>query len=227
MKKDIDARFAEEALLSSLLYKPDKLINVIDEINPNIFSVREFGEIYKCIIELYKDDIIPDEVTVISKSQSLGFDIVPELIKKLCNGRALVTKKQLKQYCNIIKTSAFKRKTIDLCSDFLEKAKDISSPEQIVSDFSDLVVDLSDKLQQQSNLDRINIDTNSMVENILHKIQNPDEMNGLPFGFPTIDKATDGACPGEIITLAGMNGGCKTYYALSIMKNMAKYLLKK
>ena len=33
VKKDIDAKMAEEMLLGSLLYKPDKIIHIIDEIN--------------------------------------------------------------------------------------------------------------------------------------------------------------------------------------------------
>ena len=56
VKKDIDAKMAEEMLLGSLLYKPDKLIEVIDELNPANFSVPAFGQIYNCIVELYKDD---------------------------------------------------------------------------------------------------------------------------------------------------------------------------
>ena len=55
-------------------------------------------------------------------------------------------------------------------------------------------------------------------------MQNSNQINGLPFGFLTIDMATDGACPGEIITIAGMNGGCKTQFALTSMLNMARYL---
>ena len=54
VKKDIDAKMAEEMLLGSLLYKPDKLIEVIDELNPANFSVPAFGQIYNCIVELYK-----------------------------------------------------------------------------------------------------------------------------------------------------------------------------
>ena len=75
VKKDIDAKMAEEMLLGSLLYKPDKIIHIIDEINPANFSVPTFGQIYNCILELYKDDVEPDDVMVINKAISLGYDI--------------------------------------------------------------------------------------------------------------------------------------------------------
>lgn len=225
VKKDIDAKMAEEMLLGSLLYKPDKIIEVIDEINPANFSVPAFGQIYNCIVELYKDDIEPDDVMVINKACSLGYDIEPELVKKLANSRTFVTKKQVKQYSQIIKTSAFKRKTINLYENFLEKAKDMSSPEGILNELSDLTLDLSDRLKATNNLTKIHIDTKEITQSLLDKLQNPNQVNGLPFGQPTIDLATDGACPGEIITLAGMNGGGKTQFALSSMRNMAFYLL--
>lgn len=223
-KKDIDTRLAEESLLGSILYKPDKIIEVIDEINPNIFSIKEFGNIYNCIVELYKSDIIPDVVTVDKMAQSLGYDIAPELIKKLCNGKTFVAKRQMKEYCEIIKRDAIRRRTIDVCTDYLEKAKDITDPEKILNDFSSITLSLSESIKSKNNLSQIHIDTNSVVEGLLHKMQNPDEMQGLPFGYESIDKATDGACEGEVITIAGMNGGCKTYFSLSVMKNMAKYL---
>lgn len=224
IKKDIDAKMAEEMLLGSLLYKPDKIIEVIDEINPANFSVPAFGQIYNCILELYKDDVEPDEVMVINKACALGYDIEPELVKKLSNSRTFVTKKQVRQYCQIIKTSAFKRKTINLYENFLEKAKDMASPEGILNELSNLTLDLSDRLKASSNLAKINIDTRELTQSILEKLQNPNQVNGLPFGFPSIDLATDGACPGEVITIAGMNGGCKTQFALTTMRNMAHYL---
>lgn len=224
IKKDIDAKMAEEMLLGSLLYKPDKLVEVIDEINPANFSVPQFGQIYNCIVELYKDDIEPDDVMVMNKACALGYDIEPELVKKLANSRTFVTKKQVKQYSRIIKTSAFKRRTINLYENFLEQAKDMSSPENILSELSNLTLDLSDRLKSNNNLSKINIDTKELTKNLVDKIQNPQQVNGLPFGFPSIDIATDGICPGELITIAGLNGSGKTQFSLTVMRNIAHYL---
>ena len=223
-KKDIDAKMAEEMLLGSLLYKPDKLIEVIDELNPANFSVPAFGQIYNCIVELYKDDVEPDDVMVINKACALGYDIEPELVRKLANSRTFVTKKQVKQYSQIIRTSAFKRKTLNLYEGFLEKAKDMATPEMILGELSDLTLELSDRLQATTKLAVINIDTKAVTQSILEKMMNPNQITGIPFGYPTIDAGLDGACPGEVITLAGMNGGCKTQFALSIMFNMAMWL---
>lgn len=224
-KKDIDAKMAEEMLLGSLLYKPDKLIEVIDELNPANFSVPAFGQIYNCIVELYKDDVEPDDVMVMNKACALGYDIEPELVRKLANSRTFVTKKQVKQYSQIIRTSAFKRKTLNLYEGFLEKAKDMATPEMILGELSDLTLELSDRLKSANNLTQIHIDTNKLTSDLLEKLQNTNQITGLPFGFATIDMATDGICPGELITLAGLNGAGKTQFALTVMRNIAHYLL--
>ena len=61
--KDIGTQAAEQGLLASLLYKPDKIVEIIDELNPELFSVKEFSIIYKCIVDLWKEDIIPDDLS--------------------------------------------------------------------------------------------------------------------------------------------------------------------
>ena len=225
--KDIDARMAEEMLLASLLYKPDKIVEVIDEVNPSIFSVQEFGRIYKCIVELYKDNVIPDEVMVMNKACSLGYEIAPELVRKLSNSKTFVAKRQLKQYCNVIKTSAFKRKTLDLCTDFLEKQKDNNkTPEQLVNDFFTLAINLNDQMKPAHNVSTIDIDTSDLMSNLDYRYENPNVITGIPFGFPFIDKYMDGAEKGDIITIGGQNSHGKSLFAQSCMLNMALWLLK-
>ena len=225
-KNSIDAKLAEERLIGSLIYKPDKIVEVIDKINPNIFSVKEFGQIYNCIIELYKNDIQPDDVTILNKACNLGYDIAPELVKKLSNNVTFVTKAQLKNYCEIIQTSAFKKKTLDLCTDFLEQAKDVNSPEKIINDFFELAINLSDKVKASNNTSQINIDKNSVLDDLDYRYNNPDIISGVPFGFPTIDKYMDGCEKGDIITIAGHNSHGKSYFSQVCCINQAIELLK-
>lgn len=226
MKKDIDAKMAEEMLISSLIYKPDKIIEVIDEVNPDIFSVKEFGQIYRCIVDLYKDDIIPDEVTIVNKANVLGFEVTPELVKKLANGKTFVVKRQLRKYCDIIKTSAFKRKTVNLCTDFLEKAQNIGNPEIIVNDFFNLAIKLNEQAKAQTHESNISIDKESLLDSLEDRYNNPNQITGIPFGFPTIDKYIDGAQNGYIYSLCGHNGHCKSLFSQMATINMALWLIK-
>lgn len=225
--KDIGTQAAEEGLLSSILYKPDKIIEIIDELNPELFSVKEFGVIYRCIIELWKENIIPDEVTVINRAVNLGFNITPELIKKLANSNTFVAKRQLKKYCEIIKLHAFKRKTNIQLEEFLENNKNTTqSPEKFVGELLNLAIDLQDKMKAEDNLSEINIDTQNVLDKIQKRYDNYGMIFGQPSGFPTIDKYLDGFGDGEIITIGGANGSGKSMVADNIIINMAKHAIE-
>lgn len=73
--RDIGTQAAEQGLLADLFYKPDKIVEIIDELNPDLFSVKEFSIIYRCIVDLWKEDIIPDEVTVINRAANLDMHL--------------------------------------------------------------------------------------------------------------------------------------------------------
>lgn len=144
----------------------------------------------------------------------------------MTNSTTFVTTKQLKNYCNIIKTSSFKRKTIDLCCDFTEKAKEMSSPEKIIDNFSNLVIDLSEKLKANNNESQIDIDEDKLLSSIDERYNNPNIITGIPFGFPTIDKYLDGAKKGYLISTCGHNSHGKSLFAQCCAINMALWLLK-
>src|SRR5574344_1578037 len=199
--KDIGTQAAEQGLLASLLYKPDKIVEIIDELNPELFSVKEFSIIYKCIVDLWKEDIIPDEVTVINRAANLGFNLTPELVKKLANSKTFVAKRQIKKYCEIIKTSAFKRKVVSKCEDFLENAKNMGSPEKIIGDFSNLVINIQDKLKAENTLKEISVDEKALMDDLDFRFEHPDYICGLTIGYQQLDNYLDGFGPGEVITI--------------------------
>lgn len=220
--RDIGTQAAEQGLLADLFYKPDKIVEIIDELNPELFSVKEFSIIYRCIVDLWKEDIQPDEVTVINRAANLGHALTPELVKKLANSSTKCFKRNLKAYANIIKANAFKRKVVSKCEEFLENAKNVGSPEKIVGEFMNLAIDMQDKMKAENNMSDINIDTQYTLDKIQMRYDNPGMILGQPTGFSTIDKYLDGLGDGEIITIGGANGSGKSMFAANIVINMAK-----
>lgn len=220
--RDIGTQAAEQGLLADLFYKPDKVVEIIDELNPELFSVKEFSIIYRCIVDLWKEDIIPDEVTVINRAANLGHALTPELVKKLANSSTKCFKRNLKAYANIIKANSFKRKVVSKCEEFLENAKNLGAPEKIVGEFMNLAIDMQDKMKAENNMSDINIDTQYTLDKIQLRYDNPGMILGQPTGFSTIDKYLDGLGDGEIITIGGANGSGKSMFAANIVINMAK-----
>ena len=224
-KKEANVYMAEEKLLGGLIKRDKLILGVIDKLNPSLFSNKEYSLIYQAIIELYKEDISLDDVTVSNRVSSYGHNINPELMKRIYSkGYGIITDKQIQEYYNIIRTSAFKRKAIKTCSDFLEEAKDISSPEEIADKFMNVGIELSDKLSATNRTDKISVDTNSILDNIDFMLENPDHIIGIPTGFPTVDKAFGGLRKGEIWTMGGESSSGKTYVVLQMMFNIAQHL---
>jgi len=225
--KEQSVYIAEEKLLGGLMKRDCYVVEVIDKLNPDLFSMKEYSNIYKCIVDLYKEDITPDEVSVLNRASLYGFDIQPELVNRIYSkGHGVFTKKQLNEYCNIIISSSFKRKSIQLCSDFLENAKDMSTPEEIVDKFMNLSIDLSNKLRAENRTAKISVDTNSVLDNIDFMLENPDHIVGIPTGFPSLDKSFGGLKKGEIWTIGGESSSGKTYVILQMMFNIALWLLE-
>lgn len=224
-KKEANVYMAEEKLLGGLIKREKLILGVIDKLNPSLFSNKEYALIYQAIVELYKEDIALDDVTVLNRVSSYGHNINPELMKRIYSkGYGIITDKQIQEYYNIIRTSAFKRKAIKTCSDFLEEAKDISSPEEIADKFMNVGIELSDKLSATNRTDKISVDTNSILDNIDFMLENPDHIIGIPTGFPTVDKAFGGLRKGEIWTMGGESSSGKTYVVLQMMFNIAQHL---
>jgi len=227
MTKKETVYMAEEKLLGGLIKREKLILGVIDKLNPSLFSNKDYALIYQAIIELYKEDIALDDVTVLNRVSSYGHHINPELMKRIYSkGYGMVTDDQIKEYYNIIRTSAFKRKAIKTCADFLEEARNISSPEEIADKFMNIGIELSDKLSATNRTDKISVDTNAILDNIDFMLENPDHIIGIPTGFPTIDKHFHGLRNGYIWTIGGESSGGKTYFIMQMILNIAKHLLE-
>ena len=224
--RDIGTQAAERGLLADLFYKPDKIVEIIDELNPELFSVKEFSIIYRCIVDLWKEDIHPDEVTVINRAANLGHALTPELVKKLANSSTKCFKRNLKAYANIIKANSFKRKVVSKCEEFLENAKNVGSPEKIVGEFMNLAIDMQDKMKAENTMREICVDEKALMDDLDFRFEHPDYISGLTTGYAHLDNYLDGFCPGEIITITGQNSAGKSYFSQCIAFNQALWLMK-
>ena len=80
---------------------------------------------------------------------------------------------------NIMKQ--IKRKTLSLCSDFMENAREMSDPDKIVNDFISLGISLSDKIKMSNHISPIDVDKKALMNDIDFRYNNPDTITGIPF----------------------------------------------
>lgn len=227
MKKEINVEFAQQQLLGSIIYRPDKAVEVIDKINPEIFSTKEYSEIYKCIIALYQENKQINDATILDRACYFNYDITPELVKKLANNTVFVTKKNLKSYVEIIKEANAKRKTVEKLNNFLEQSQSSNfSHTKFVEELSGLAISLTDTIKAESCMSDVYVESKSYLDELDFRRENPNFIKGIPFGIPTMDAYSDGAVDNEIITIGGDSNSGKTQIALVILLNMARFLVE-
>lgn len=224
--KQISVEYAQQKLIGSLIYKPDKIIEVLDKVNPDIFSTKEYSDIYKCIIALYQENKQINDATILDRACFYNYDISAEFVKKLANSTVFVTKKDLNSYINIIKEANAKKKTKEKLLSFLENSENANfSHTKFVEELSSLAINLTDTIKSEGTTSDVYIDNNELMSDIDFRIENPNHITGIPFPYTQMNEYLDGACEGEIITLSGESGSGKTYLALIMLLHMAKHLL--
>jgi replicative DNA helicase len=97
------------------------------------------------------------------------------------------------------------------------------SPENAVNVFQRGIARLAeDGLSEVSDID-ITADAMARWDEYLHRKNSPDELLGLPTGFPSIDKATSGMQKGQLITIVAPPKTGKSTLALQWAHNVHRY----
>lgn len=97
--------------------------------------------------------------------------------------------------------------------------KEIDSLEETLNDYESKVFQT---LQENSTTDKGETvkDGLSGFMNMLEEEVQYNRGKGIPFGFPSLDKATGGMRSGEVITIAGRSGMGKSSFFMSILANL-------
>lgn len=97
------------------------------------------------------------------------------------------------------------------------------NPESAVNVFQRGIARLAeDGLSEVSDID-ITADAMSRWDEYLHRKNSPDELLGLPTGFPTIDKVTSGLQKGQLITIVAPPKTGKSTLALQWAHNVHRH----
>ncbi len=225
METNKNIYLTEEKLLGGLMKRDKLIVEVLDKINPELFHIPEYAHIYKAIIDLFKEDVPIDDISVLNKLSLDGHDIKPELIDRIYSkGFAVVTKKQIIEYCNIIKSYAFKRKAKIELQKYYEEIENLQSPEDITNKAMDLAIQLSDKIRASNTTSKLYIDGLEVSRDIDFRIENPNHISGIPTGYKQIDECLYGFKKGDVITFGGEPNSGKTLLMLCILLNMAIWL---
>ncbi len=211
----------EEAVLGAMLVEPSTIDEAMEELTPSCFYDQHNRMIFEAMSALVNDHVSIDLITVSDKLRSLGnLEIVggPVALARLSQNIGAAA--HIEYYIKILKQKTIQRDLITASYDILKQSFDEST------NVDDLIDNAQSKVFAaiQNNVKRDVQDIGSIINSVLdnlQELQNTTGLSGVPSGFPTIDRVTQGWQKSDLIILAARPSVGKTAFALNIARNAA------
>lgn len=208
----------EAKILKAIFKRNDCIIDIMEIITPNIFTVNDYGAIYSAMVELYRKDSDINVETLQLYLEENNTNIEPSILQKLYNES--YTSLRIKDTATILK-KLYQRRFV------LEKLRNIiENQEQSPTEFSELLDDLNDvviksnELIINSNKDtKCCNDPNEIITDVLTKMTGNDDIGGLKTGISVIDNDLGGLKQGHLWTLCADSQVGKSMLGLEIALN--------
>ena len=212
---------AEEAVLGAMLIEPSCVDMAMEELTAQCFYDQKHRMIFEAMNTLVLDHTSVDIITVSNQLKAKGnLEIVGGPVMLAGLSEKVGSAAHMEYYVKILKQKTIQRDLITASYDILRDAYDESVP----------VDDLIDKAQTkvydaiQSNVRKEVQDIGSIINEAMSDIQEQQTsvgLSGVPSGFVSIDRITNGWQRSDLIILAARPSVGKTAFALNLARNAA------
>ena len=211
----------EEAVLGAMLVEPASIDESMEELSAACFYDPQHRMIFEAMSELVNEHVSIDLVTVSEKLRSKGnLEAVggPVVLAGLSQNIAAAA--HIEYYIKILKQKTIQRDLITASYEILKQSFDEST------NVDDLIDNAQTKVFAaiQNNVKRDVQDIGSIINSVLdnlQELQNTTGLSGVPSGYPSIDRITQGWQKSDLIILAARPSVGKTAFALNIARNAA------
>ena len=211
----------EEAVLGAMLLEQSCVDQAMEELTPGCFYDQKHQMIFRAMSALMNDHTPVDIITVSNRLKEQGeLDTVggPAMLAGLSEKVGAAA--HIEFYIKILKQKTIQRDLITASYDILRDAYD----ESVGVD--DLIDNAQTKVYDaiQSNVRKEVQDIGSIINEAMGDIQDQQTSSGLsgvPSGFVSIDRITNGWQRSDLIILAARPSVGKTAFALNLARNAA------
>ena len=215
---------AEKIILSSLLISSEAIEIVLRSVKVETFYFQNHQELYKNIIEMYKNQISIDIITLHTFLQDNGqlekiggTHILIDLLNHVPN------LSYLEQYINLVHDKFLRRSIIKLGYKIINSAYITNlSLETLLDDLEVQVFNLTNEIKTQQISSSAELFSTIFLE-LKQKSFNPT-LSGISSGFYDLDSFTQGFQKSDLIIIAGRPSMGKTALSLNIGLNIVKDL---
>ncbi|MBO6096949.1 MAG: AAA family ATPase, partial [Bacteroidales bacterium] len=211
----------EEAVLGAMLVEPATIDESMEELSASCFYDPQHRLIFEAMSELVNEHVSIDLVTVSEKLRSKGnLDIVGGPARLAGLSQNIGAAAHIEYYIKILKQKTIQRDLITASYEILKQSFDEST------NVDDLIDNAQTKVFAaiQNNVKRDVQDIGSIINSVLDNLQELQGItgpSGVPSGYPSIDRITQGWQKSDLIILAARPSVGKTAFALNIARNAA------
>ncbi len=211
----------EEAVLGAMLVEPSTVDESMEELTASCFYDPRNRMIFEAMSELVNEHISIDIVTVSERLRSKGnLEAVGGAVALTNLSLKIGAAAHIEFYIKILKQKTIQRDLITASYDILRQSYDESV------NVDDLIDSAQTKVFAaiQNNVKRDVQDIGSIINSVLDNLQELQGLtgpSGVPSGFPSIDRVTQGWQKSDLIILAARPSVGKTAFSLNIARNAA------
>ena len=232
----------EEAVLGAMLLEPACVDAAMEDLTESCFYDKKHALIFKSIQTLVRDHISIDIVTVSSRLKEMklsehlpmpsdsaerermegmtAFDEVGGASVLVGLSEKVGSAAHIEYYIKILKQKTIQRDLISASYKILHDAFDDSIQVDDLIDGAQTGIYAAIQNTVKKDVQDIGSVINSAMSEI-EKLQNTTGLSGVPSGFPSIDRVTQGWQASDLIILAARPSVGKTAFALNLARNAA------
>ncbi len=213
---------AEQAVIASILIDAEKLIEIMEILQPHFFYNNANREIYDCFVEMKHKNKIIDLLSTHEHIKMKGtLDKVGGVDYLQTLAEAIPSSENAISYANIVFEKYLMRET-------LKRSNNILNESYISTDAMELIEYAEKEIFELSKLSRSDdfLDWHELINETSEKIrklslEKGKKITGLHTGFSNLDFMTAGLQGSDLIILAARPSVGKTAFSLNIARNVA------
>ena len=211
----------EEAVLGAMLIEPSIIDEAMEELRPSCFYDPVHRMIFEAMTALVNEHAAIDIITVSTKLTALGnLEAIGGPVTLVNLSQKIGAAANIEYYIRILKQKNIQRELISASHRILKDSYDESVN---VDDLIDTAQSqIYDAIQDNTRKDVQEV--GSLINTALNDIQEMQGrtgLNGVPSGFPSLDRITMGWQPSDLIILAARPSVGKTAFSLNLARNAA------
>lgn len=211
----------EEAVLGALLVEPSAIDEAMEELSPSCFYDPRNRMVFEAVSALVNEHVSVDLITVAEKLRAQGnLEAVGGPVALANMSQKIGAAAHIGYYIKILKQKCIQRDLITASYDILKEAYDDSVNVDTLVDIAQSKVYDAVENSIKKDVQDIGAIINRVLTG-LQEIQGKTGLTGVPSGYPTIDRITQGWQRSNLIILAARPSVGKTAFALNLARNAA------